>query len=118
VVVDDDDDDDDDDVDVDDDDDDDVDDAGNDFVVGEVAGSVLKMGLTWDEKYWISFCSKFNISRSTNNISRFECITSAYMISVRFSYLSCSNSICITIIQTNELTRYTTVAMEVFKSCA
>ncbi len=51
--------------------DDDVDDVGNDVVVGEVVGSVLKMGLTRDEKYWISFFSKFDISRSTNNISRF-----------------------------------------------
>ncbi len=68
---------------VDDDDDDDevvedvVVDDDDDVVVGEVLGSVLEMRLKLNEKYWMRFCSKFSVSRSTNNMSRFECITSS-----------------------------------------
>jgi hypothetical protein len=54
-----------------------VDDVVDDVVVGEVVGSALEMGLKSDEKYWISFCSKFSSSRSTINMSHFECIISS-----------------------------------------
>jgi hypothetical protein len=57
--------------------DDDDDDDDDDVVVGEVVGSVLEMGLKSHEKYWINFFSKLSISRSTNNMFRFECLTSS-----------------------------------------